>query len=136
MFKQRKNLESKFLKVLDTEPVLRKAILKKEPFYRVKGPYRIYKSKIYGYKATREFIVVIGRVRKGGIEPKIPSAGRTPSNIYRKYSRSISLFDILKNKIKKKYVNCDTIKGYYLYEKGPFRWFEFILKLKKPKNLK
>lgn len=112
---------SKYIKI-------KKQDIKSQKIYRTNKPLSIPKARKYGYKDTPEYISVIGSYKKGGIEPKIPSRGRTPSGIYSKYSRNISLDRILEKKVSKKYQNLKIVGYYWIYEDGKRKWYEFILK--------
>ena len=102
--------------------------LPNKPIIRVSNPFKPFKSRSYGYKKIPGYVVIIGKIKKGGIEPQIPSRGRTPSKIYRKYSRDISHYDILVAKILKKYKPMHLVNGYYLGETHSHIWYEIILK--------
>ena len=95
---------------------------------KMSAPIRPFKSRMYGYKNQPGYVVCLVKMHKGGIEPRVPSRGRTPSNINRKYTRGISALEIAQNKVRKKYPNLKVLGGYNLSENGQYKWFEIILK--------
>jgi large subunit ribosomal protein L15e len=95
---------------------------------RINSPIRPFRSRSIGYKNLPGYVVIIAKIKKGGIEPNIPGRGRKPTNIYKKYSRSISKIDILNERVSKKYKTLKMLGGYFLCETGSQKWYEFILK--------
>jgi ribosomal protein L15E len=84
------------------------------------------RSKTLGYKNAPGFVLYLANIRKGGIEPNIPRKGRKPSNIYKKYSRKLSLKQILQNRIKKKHKNLRFIGSYYIGQNKYNTWYEMF----------
>lgn len=95
---------------------------------RINSPIRPFRSRSIGYKNLPGYVVIIAKIKKGGIEPDIPGRGRKPINIYKKFSRSISKINILNDRVSKKYCTLKMLGGYFLYETGSQKWYEFILK--------
>ena len=84
------------------------------------------KSKTLGYKNAPGFVLYLANIRKGGIQPNIPRKGRKPSNIYKKYSRKLSLKQILENRIIRKHRNLRFIGSYYIGENKYSTWYELF----------
>lgn len=115
-------LEKRILKNFNPNQIAEKMMQK------IPSPIRPFRSRAIGYKNHPGCIVVVARIKKGGIEPDIPCRGRKPSNIYKKYSRSISKLTILSQRVAKKYKTLKLLGGYFLCETGSEIWYEFILK--------
>ena len=103
-------------------------VLHKKSITRYANPISPFKSRMLGYKAGPAYFCVIGSIKKGGIEPQVPARGRTPSNIYKRFSRNISKKQILAQRIRKLYKPCKVLGGYFLCETGSRKWFEYVLK--------
>lgn len=95
---------------------------------KLETPMKPHRAKIFGYKNSPQYTVLLSNIRKGGIEPLIPKKGRAPTNNYRKFSRDISLKRILKEKIMKKHPNMDFVCMYLLKVDKYRRWYQIILK--------
>ena len=115
----------KFCALLKRKNLLKRSDLGKGT-YTVSSSLRPYKARIYGYKSVPGNILVVSSIKKGGIEAKIPARGRTPSKIYSKYSRNISLARILKKRVQKRYTNMVCKGQYPVFEDGKRVWFEFF----------
>lgn len=102
----------------------------KKSLVKIRSPIKPFRSRQIGYKNTPNHIVVIAKIAKGGLDPRITKKGRCPSNIYKKYSWNISHYEILKNKCLKIYRNMVCLGGYLINETGSHKWYEFILRSK------
>ena len=102
----------------------------------IKKPYCPYKARMYGYRALKNnFLITISRIKKGGIECRSKARGRTPSKIYPRFSRNISLRNILSNRLEKKYKNTQLYVTYYLCQDGQYKYFQSLHKIINKKNL-
>jgi large subunit ribosomal protein L15e len=113
-------------------------------FKKIDKPTRIDKARTLGYKAKQGFIIVRGRIGKGGRKrPLYGKRGRKPSKAgLSKYTPKKSLQTITEERIQKKYPNLEVLGSYPVGEDGKYKWFETILvdpnnpEIKKDKNMK
>lgn len=92
--------------------------------YKVDSSLKPFKCRAYGYKNKPYQILVVSSIKRGGIEAKIPARGRTPSKIYKNYSRNISLQRILQNRVARRYLNLELVRSYLLHKNGKRAWYE------------
>ena len=104
--------------------------------YRTEAPLRPGRCRQLGYKSTPEYFTVITSKLCGGINAAHVSRGRTPSKLYRKFSRDISKFDICKNTLAKKYPNYKVLGGYEVYSNSKRVWYQFCFKKAEVPKLK
>lgn len=95
---------------------------------KLENPIKPHRARTLGYKNIPAYTVYIGSINKGGTEPQIPRKGRSPVNLVRKYSRDISLKDILVNKILKKHRNMTFVGAYILKVDKYKKYYQIILK--------
>lgn len=96
--------------------------------YKLRTSFRPTRARALGYKNVPYYLLVISSIRKGGIEARIPSRGRTPSKIYSKFSRNISLQRILEGRTKRRFLNLTLVGSYPIYQNGKRRWYEFLFR--------
>jgi large subunit ribosomal protein L15e len=118
---------------------------RREPrFQRLEKPTRLDRARGLGYKAKKGFVVVRGRIIKGGRKrPLYGRGGRKPSKTgITKFTPKKSLQWIVEERVQKKYPNLEVLGSYLIGEDGKYKWFEIILidpnspEIKKDKNLK
>ena len=103
---------------------------RKEPrFQRVDKPTRLDKARALGYKAKKGFVIVRGRIEKGGRKrPLYGRGGRKPSKAgLTKYTPKKSLQRIVEERVQRKYPNLNVLNSYWVGEDGRNVWFEVIL---------
>jgi len=118
---------------------------RKEPrFKKIDKPTRLDRARALGYKAKEGFLIVRGRIGKGGRRrPLYGRRGRKPSKAgLVKYTPKKSLQFILEERVQKKYPNLEVLGSYLVGEDGRYKWFEVIMidpnnpVIKKDKNIK
>ena len=118
---------------------------RKEPrFKRIEKPTRLDKARALGYKAKKGFVIVRGRIERGGRRrPLYGRGGRKPSKAgLIRFTPKKSLQWILEERVQKKYPNLEVLGSYQVGEDGRWKWFEVILvdpnnpEIKKDKNLR
>jgi len=113
-------------------------------FKKIDRPTRLDRARSLGYKAKQGFIIVRGRIRRGGRRrPLYGRRGRKPSKAgLVKYTPKKSLQRIVEERIQKKYPNLEVLASYPVGEDGKYKWFETILvdpnnpTIKKDKSIK
>lgn len=118
---------------------------RREPrFQKIDKPTRLDRARALGYKAKHGFVIVRGRIRKGGRKrPLYGRRGRKPSKTgISKFTSKLSLQTILEQRVNRKYPNLEVLGSYLVGEDGKYKWFESILvdpnspEIKKDKNMK
>lgn len=113
-------------------------------FERVEKPTRIDRARSLGYKAKKGFVIVRGRIGRGGRNrPVYGRRGRKPSKSgVTGFTPKKSLQWIMEERIQRKYPNLEVLGSYEVGRDGRHKWFEIILidpsapEIKKDKNLK
>jgi len=113
-------------------------------FEKIERPTRIDRARSIGYKAKKGFIVVRGRLSKGGRNrPLYGRRGRKPSKSgITGFTASKSLQWMMEERIQRKYPNLEVLGSYEVGKDGKHKWFEVILvdpmvpEIRKDKNLK
>ncbi len=103
---------------------------RKEPrFKRIEKPTRLDKARALGYKAKKGFVIVRGRIKKGGRRrPLYGRRGRKPSKAgLVKYTPRKSLKRIVEERVQRKYPNLEVLGSYLVGEDGRYKWFEVLL---------
>lgn len=95
---------------------------------RVERPSDLRRARSLGYKAKPGYILVRGRIRKGGrMRPK-PGRGRVPSKSGRaKYTPKHSLQRIVEERVFRKFPNLEVLNSYWVADDSVFTWFEVIM---------
>ncbi len=118
---------------------------RKEPrFQKVERSTRVDRARALGYKAKQGFIIVRGRIERGGRKrPFYQRRGRKPSKTgITGFTPKKSLQRITEERVQKKYPNLEVLGSYQVGEDGRWKWFEIILidknhpVIKKDKNMK
>jgi large subunit ribosomal protein L15e len=118
---------------------------RKEPrFQKVENSTRIDKARSLGYKAKKGFIIVRGRIERGGRRRQLYGRrGRKPSKSgLTKFTPEKPISLILAARVQRKYPNLEVLGSYPVGEDGIYRWFEVIMvdpqrpEIKKDKNIK
>jgi len=113
-------------------------------FQRIEKPTRLDKARGLGYKSKKGFVIVRGRMKRGGRRrPLYGRRGRKPSKAgLTGFTPKKSLQWIVEERVQKKYPNLEVLNSYWVGEDGQKIWFEVILvdpnspDIKKDKNLK
>ncbi|KYK35677.1 MAG: hypothetical protein AYK18_02830 [Theionarchaea archaeon DG-70] len=103
---------------------------RKEPkFKKIDKPTRLNRARALGYKAKEGFVIIRGRVGKGGRRrPLYGRKGRKPSKAgLVKFTPRKSLQWILEERVQKKYTNLEVFGSYPVGEDGRHKWFEVIM---------
>lgn len=118
---------------------------RKEPrFVRMDKPTRLDKARGLGYKGKKGFVVIRGRIKRGGRNrPAYGRRGRKPSKAgITGFTPKKSLQWIMEERIQKKYPNLEVLGSYEVGKDGRYKWFEVVLvdptvpEIRKDKNLK
>jgi len=117
---------------------------KEKRFQKINKPTRLDRARKIGYKAKPGFVIIRGRVKRGGRKrPLYGRRGRKPSKAgILKFTPKKSLQWILGERVQKKYPNLEVLGSYPVGEDGRYKWFEVILidpnnpVIKNDKNLK
>jgi len=117
---------------------------KEKRFQKIDKPTRLDRARAIGYKAKQGFVIVRGRIKKGGRKrPLYGRRGRKPSKAgISKFTPKKSLQWILEERVQKKYPNLEVLGSYSVGEDGGHKWFEVIMvnpkspAIKNDKNLK
>jgi len=132
---------------VEMKELVRERLIKwrREPrFVKLEKPLRIDRARSIGYKSKKGFVVIRGRIHRGGRKrPFYKWRGRKPSKAgIVHYTAKKSLQSILEERIQKKYPNLQVLNSYEVGEDGRYKWFEVILvdptrpEIKKDKNIK
>ena len=113
-------------------------------FQRLDKPTRLDRARSLGYKAKKGFVIVRGRIGRGGRDrPLFGRKGRKPSKAGLKdFTPKKSLQSMMEERVQKKFPNLEVLGSYYVGEDGRHKWFEVILvdpvvsEIKRDKNLK
>ena len=113
-------------------------------FQRIEKPTRLDKARALGYKSKKGFVIVRGRMKRGGRRrPLYGRRGRKPSKAgLTGFTPKKSLQWIVEERVQKKHPNLEVLNSYWVIEDGQNVWFEVILidpnspEIKKDKNLK
>jgi len=118
---------------------------RREPrFKKVEKPTRLDRARALGYKAKKGFVIVRGRIGRGGRRRRLYGrGGRKPSKSgLTHFTPKKPLQSILAGRIQRKYPNLEVLGGYPVGEDGRYKWFEVIMvdperpEIKKDKNVK
>lgn len=101
---------------------------KQDRFVKLDKPTRLDKARALGYKAKKGFIVVRGRIKKGGRSKPSIKKGRRPKRAgENKFSPGKSHQQILEERVQDKYPNLEVLNSYWVGEDGNRKWFEVIM---------
>jgi large subunit ribosomal protein L15e len=118
---------------------------RREPrFKKVEKPTRLDRARALGYKAKKGFVIVRGRIGRGGRRRRLYGrGGRKPSKSgLTDFTPKKPLQSILEGRVQRKYPNLEVLGGYPVGEDGRYKWFEIIMvdperpEIKKDKNVK
>jgi len=97
-------------------------------FLRVEHPLRLDRARSLGYKAKQGYIVVRGRVRRGGLRKHKIKGGRKPSKSgIVKITMAKSTQRIAEERCSKHYPNLEVLNSYWVGADGRFHYYEIIL---------
>lgn len=95
---------------------------------RVENPINPARARELGYKATRDFIVVRVRVKRGKIARPRASLGRKPAKNRIRENPGKPWLWIAEQKAKRFYPNMTALNSYWVGEDGVAQYYEVILK--------
>jgi large subunit ribosomal protein L15e len=112
-------------------------------FQKLEKPTRLDKARSLGYKAKKGFVIVRGRIERGGRRRHLYGRrGRKPSKAgLTKFTPKKPLNIILEGRVQRKYPNLEVLGSYPVGEDGIYKWFEVIMvdperpEIKKDKNI-
>jgi large subunit ribosomal protein L15e len=112
-------------------------------FQKLEKPTRLDKARGLGYKAKKGFVIVRGRIERGGRRRHLYGRrGRKPSKAgLTKFTPKKPLNIILEGRVQRKYPNLEVLGSYPVGEDGIYKWFEVIMvdperpEIKKDKNI-
>ena len=144
MYKSIRNLwkDPKGMKDTNRERLMK---WRKEPrFQKIQKPTRIDRARGLGYKAKKGFVIIRGRIERGGrSRPLYGRRGRKPSKSgLTHFTPGKPINFILKGRIQRKYPNLEVLGSYPVGEDGVYKWFEVIMvdperpEIKNDKNIK
>ena len=144
MYKSIRNLwkDPKGMKDTNRERLMK---WRKEPrFQKIQKPTRIDRARGLGYKAKKGFVIIRGRIERGGrSRPLYGRRGRKPSKSgLTKFTPKKPISSILEGRIQRKYPNLEVLGSYPVGEDGVSKWFEVIMvdpmnpEIKSDKNIK
>jgi len=131
----------------EMKPLTKSRLIKwrREPrFQKIERPTRLDKARGIGYKAKKGFVIIRGRIKRGGRKrPLYGRRGRKPSKAgISDFTPKKSLQWIMEERIQKKYPNLEVLGSYEVGRDGRYKWFEVVLvdpncpEIKNDKNLK
>ncbi|MCJ7450389.1 MAG: 50S ribosomal protein L15e [Candidatus Nanohaloarchaeota archaeon QJJ-9] len=95
---------------------------------RIENPTRIAKARSLGYKAKPGFVLVRGRIRRGGRKRAKIKAGRKPKKSGRtRYTPKENLMQIMEERVSDKHPNLEVLASYPVAKDGIYKWFEHVL---------
>ena len=108
----------------------RKILLRREStILRSENPLRLDKAKRVGYRAKQGYVVVRGKVSRGGIHKIAPKMGRRQKRTgITKIKRGKSMKQIAEERVQKRYPNLKVLGSYFIAKDGKHKWYEIILK--------
>ncbi len=118
---------------------------RKEPrFQKIENPTRLDRARGLGYKAKKGFVIVRGRIERGGRRRHLYGRrGRKPSKAgLTKFTPGKPINFIIEGRVQRKYPNLEVLGSYPVGEDGIYKWFEVIMvdperpEIKNDKNIK
>ncbi|MCX6821180.1 MAG: 50S ribosomal protein L15e [Candidatus Aenigmarchaeota archaeon] len=142
-----KNIRQAWKKSNKIKDLKRDRLIKwrKEPrFQKIEKPTRLDRARGLGYKAKKGFVIVRGRIERGGRRRHLYGrGGRKPSKSgLTHFTPGKPINFILKGRIQRKYPNLEVLGSYPVGEDGVYKWFEVIMvdperpEIKNDKNIK
>ena len=95
---------------------------------RTEGPVNPVRAHSLGYKATKDFITCIVRVKKGKRSRPKPALGRKPGKNVKRVPFGRSLGWIAEQKAIKRFSNLDLVASYIVGSDGVSAYYEVILR--------
>ena len=117
---------------------------KEKRFVKIDKPTRIDRARALGYKAKKGFVIVRGKLKRGGRKrPLYGRRGRKPSKTgVTSFTPTKSLQWIIEERVQMKYSNLEVLGSYPVGQDGKYKWFEVVLVdpnnpiIKKDKHMK
>jgi large subunit ribosomal protein L15e len=101
---------------------------KEQSFTRVERPTRIDRARTLGYKAKQGYVIVRGRVRRGGLRKhKIKAGRRAKRRGINKITMQKSIQRIAEERVAKRYPNLEVLNSYWVAEDGRHKYYEVIM---------
>ena len=95
---------------------------------RIERPTRLDRARSLGYRAKQGYIIVRGRIRRGGMRKHAIKGGRRAKRTgISKITVGKSNQTIVEGRVAKKYPNLEVLNSYWVAEDGKHKWFEIIL---------
>ncbi|MFH1420839.1 MAG: 50S ribosomal protein L15e [Candidatus Aenigmatarchaeota archaeon] len=95
---------------------------------RVSKPFNPVRAHALGYRAKQGFVIVQGRMRKGGRHRPKPDKGRNPGNMGLVHFTPHMLRQrILEGRVAKHFPNLEVLNSYKIGEDGQYHYYEVIL---------
>ncbi|MDY6778307.1 MAG: 50S ribosomal protein L15e [Candidatus Nanohaloarchaea archaeon] len=95
---------------------------------RIDNPTRLAKARSLGYKAKPGYVLIRGRIRRGGRKRRKIKAGRRPKRAgHVKFTPRKSLQQIMEERVARRYPNLEVLNSYPVAKDGIHKWFEHIL---------
>ncbi len=99
-----------------------------ENFKRVEHPTRLDRARSLGYKAKQGYVLVRGRVRRGGRRKSRPKGGRGPTRMgFKKLTPRKNLQRITEERAAKRYPNLSVLNSYWVAQDGRYKYYEIIM---------
>jgi len=96
-------------------------------FNRIEKPTRLDRARSLGYKAKPGFVLVRGRIKKGGRTRPNPRKGRKPKKAGRFFNPGKSMQRTLEERASRKYPNLEILNSYWVGDDGKSVWYEILL---------
>ncbi len=97
-------------------------------FSSIERPTRLDRARKLGYKAKQGYIVVRGRVRRGGRRRSRPRGGRGPTRMgFKKLTPRKNIQRIAEERAAKKYANLEVLNSYWVADDGRYKYYEIIM---------
>lgn len=101
---------------------------RQENYSRIERPTRIDRARSLGYKAKPGYIVVRGRVRRGGLrKPKIKGGRKPAAKGITKITMGKNTQRIAEERAAKHYPNMEVLNSYWVAEDGRHHFYEIIM---------
>ncbi len=95
---------------------------------RIEKPTNPVRARSLGYKAKKGYLVVRGRIKKGGRRRPTPAKGRNPAAMgLVHFTPGQKRQSIMEQRVAKKYPNTEVVNSYEIAKDGQYHYFEVIL---------
>lgn len=101
---------------------------KQSAVVRVENPTNPVRARELGFKASKDFIVVRVRTKRGKVKRPRPDLGRKPAKNRLRENPGKSWKWSAEQKAQRLYPNMSVVNGYWVGEDGVAQYFEIIMK--------